>query len=431
MKLAIAAALLVVLSVQPAPDTFTRSVDVPAGEAIATVRARCAACDWGQPGREAVTLRLTVDGRYSQHIVLVRGAEAADYRITIGPLAAGRHHIALEADRALSAPAAGAATIEAVDVATVGAGDDRFTAQSMAPVLHARPNTIGRFTDVPLLMWYEIVPTPRGRQFRYSVIFSNEDGGTPSDRLMAKWGRTTDIEFVYGVEIDAAGRVLAEQFQGPGHEVPPFKGGHEAKHPLLFVSTDNNMVSESGMSQVRYAPAPGIADLTDAAREIVMDRSPWTYTVTARELMRENKIGGEDAPAHSGKIPDLRRYVHVEACTALENAAVAFAVRATDARGTRRWFDADRGDPTFRIDRTGCFRGAVPLPSSAGQPDAVRFRAYHRPPDEAGPGPASVRLTRVNRVFTLGEGFQPRPSIFSWTGSAVLAIDGAWHELPF
>ena len=98
----------------------------------------------------------------------------------------------------------------------------------MAPIIYARPNTVGKFTDLPLLMWYEIVPTARGRQYRYSVIFSNEDGGTQTDRLMATWGRTTDIEFVYGVEVDGGGRILAEEFQGPGHEVPAFKGQHEA-----------------------------------------------------------------------------------------------------------------------------------------------------------------------------------------------------------
>src|SRR5207247_10557863 len=109
-----------------------------------------------------------------------------------------------------------------------------FIALSRAPILHARANTVGRFTDLPVVMWYEVVPTSRGRQFRYSVIFTNEDGGTATDRLMATWGRTTDIEFVYGVELDAHDAVIAEEFQGPGHEVPPFKGQHEAKHPLLW-----------------------------------------------------------------------------------------------------------------------------------------------------------------------------------------------------
>ena len=46
---------------------------------------------------------------------------------------------------------------------------------------------------------------PRGERLRYSVVFSNEDGGTPSDRLMATWGRLTDIEYVYAVERDTDG----------------------------------------------------------------------------------------------------------------------------------------------------------------------------------------------------------------------------------
>jgi hypothetical protein len=191
------------------------------------------------------------------------------------------------------------------------------------------------------------------------------------------------------------------------------------------------MVIESGASAVRYAPAPEAADLTGVAREVVMDRSPWTYTVTALEMMREGKIGADDAAPRSGKIPDLRRYVHVEACTDLDNAAVAFSVRAIDASGAARWFDSDRGDPAFRVVRTGCFRGAVPLPASAGRPQAVRFRAFSRAAKDATPSPPRVRLTRVNRLFALDDRFQPKPSLFSWTGDIPLAVDGDWYELPF
>jgi hypothetical protein len=432
VRLAFAAAVLLVsLAPTAAPGEFSTVVDLAgSGEAVATVRARCVRCDWGRLSSEAVTLRLAIDDRYSQHIVLARGDVTADYIVTIGTLAAGRHRLTLATDAALSAPRV-EVSIESAVVATIAPGSDAFTAQSMAPILHARPNTIGKFTDVPLLSWYEIVPTARGRQFRYSVIFSNEDGGTATDRLMATWGRTTDIEFVYGAEVDARGAVLAEEFQGPGHQVPTFKGRHEGRHPLLFVSTDNNMVSESGSSTVRYAPAPVFADLTNASREVVMDRAPWTYAVTALEMIREGKIGADDAAPRSGRIPDLRRYIHVEACTDLENAAVAFSVRAAAESGASQWFDSDRGDPAFRIVRSGCFRGAVPVPRSVQRVEAIRFRAYKRPPKDAGPGPASVRLTRVNAVFGLDERFQPMRSLFSWTGSVPLDVDGGWRELPF
>jgi hypothetical protein len=330
----------------------------------------------------------------------------------------------------LSAAGAGPATIDRVEIRMlVRSMGDVWLAQSMAPILHARPNTVGKFTDVPILAWYEIVPTTRGRQFRYSIIFTNEDGGTATDRLMATWGRTTDIEFVYGVEIGENGRILAEEFQGPGHEVPPFKGSHEAAHPVLFVSTDNNMVSESGPDTPRFAPAPEKFDLTGVSREVVMDRHPWSYAVAAQEMRREGKIDAAAAPG-SGKIPDPRRFAFVEACTVLDNAGVVFSVRAMDG-GTARWFDSDRGVPEFRIVRSGCFRGAVPLPPTAGAPDAVRFRAFPPLPQKDKPTPpaGSVRLTRINQLFTVGDDDLPRPSTFSWKGSVDLPLNGDWREI--
>jgi hypothetical protein len=430
---------LALAATSPSPDTFTRTFETAApGEAIAVVHAGCARCAWGEEGREAAALRLSVDGTYSQHVVLARGAGPADYRVTLGAVAAGRHTLHIERDPALSAKNAGPATISVDDVTVLVNGDADFMAQSMAPILHARPNTVGRFTDLPILMWYEIVPTARGRQFRYSVIFTNEDGGTATDRLMATWGRTTDIEFVYGVEIDAADRVVAEEFQGPGHEVPAFTGQHEAGHPLLWVSTDNNMVSESGPTRIRYAPAPERFDLTNVSREAVMDRHPWSYALTAVEMKREGKIADGAAP-NSGQIPDLRRYVFIEGCGEVGNAALAFAVAV---RGPRphadgealEWVASDRGIRQFRIVRDGCFRAAIPLPPGAQARDirALRTIAYERPPAEGQrPVPAGpVRLTRINKVFMLDGRYLPGPSLLEWQGTATIMAGGAPFDLP-
>ena len=211
------------------PASAKVAVDQPfkvsaAGEAVAIIHASCERCDWGVEAREAAAVRILVDGKYSQHLLLARGAEDADYHVTLGPIAAGDHRLRIEADPALSSAQAGPAAISKVDIVVITPAGDDFVAQSMAPMLYARPNTVGRFTDLPVFMWYEIVPVPQGRQFRYSVIFTNEDGGTATDRLMATWGRTTDVEFVYGVTLNGQGKVVAEEFQGPNHEVPPFGG---------------------------------------------------------------------------------------------------------------------------------------------------------------------------------------------------------------
>jgi len=412
----------------PAVDHYEQTFELATGgEVVATVRAGCRGCVWGEPGREAAALRLSVDGVYSQHLLLARGEAPAEYRITLGTIAAGSHRLAIDRDAALSAKQAGAATIGVDDIRAVSDRDEAL-AQSMAPILYARANTVGRFTDLPILMWYEAAPTERGRQFRYSVIFTNEDGGTATDRLMATWGRTTDIEYVYGVEIDAAGRIVAEQFQGPGHEVPAFHGRHEARHPLLWVSTDNNMVSESGASTIRYAPAPERVDLTNISREAVMDRHPWSYALASEEMTREGKIA-DQGPGHN-TIPDPRRFVYIEACGEVGDAALAFAVQVRDA-----WIASDRGVPEYRIVRDGCFRAAIPLPAGARASDlhALRAMAYTRAPAKGQPpvhprGP--VILKRVNTAFMLDERYQPGPPLFRWQGSASVAADGAPFDLP-
>ena len=406
------------------------------GEVIATLTAGCDACSWRQPGREAAMLTLWVDGRYSQHLMLLRGG-TADYQVALGPVEAGAHTLRVELDTVLSAHGVQSelsAKVERVEFTRILDGSPGHAAAAFAPILYARPDTVGTFTDVPAFMWYEVEPTDRGTRFRYSVIFTNEDGGTPTDQLMATWGRTTDIEYVYSVEIDAAGTILADDYQGPDHEILAFAGRREGRHPLLWVSTTNNMVRDRGTTAVRYAPVPVPFDLHDVSREAVMDAHPWTYAVMAEELAREGKIVEGSAPG-SGAIPDVRRFVYVEACGEVANAALAVAVRS---RG--RWFSSDRGVPQFRIVRSGCFRVAVPLPAGTGLGDvrALRVRAFGCPPAKEAPptcgapaaGRARARVTRINKVFMLDERFVPMRSVLVWTGRAALRAGGAALEIP-
>ena len=284
---------------------------------------------------------------------------------------------------------------------------------------------MGRFTDLPVFMWYEAESTGRGTRYRYSMVFTNEDGGTPADRLMATWGRTTDIEYLYSVEVDGSGRILAEDYQGRDHVTTAFEGTREGRHPLLWVVTDNNMVDDTapagGRTAIRYAPAAVPFTLRDVSREAVMDAHPWLYALMARELDREGKIAA-DPPAGRGVIPDPRRYVYVEACGEAGVTALSFSVRADGA-----WHDSDRGVPEYRIVRAGCWRGAVPLPAGVGlsSAGALRFQAHERPRPPGAGQPVTDRrtalLTRVNRVFTLDERYRPVPLRFQWRGRVGLS----------
>lgn len=402
-------------------------------EVVAVVDAACEGCLWSKKGREAAVLVLSVDGRYAQHLVLVQGEGPAEYRVALGAQPPGRHTLTIALDPEASAPGVGWTTVAEVRVLVTPEGAGEHAALAHAPILHARPNAVGRFSDVPLLMWYETESTPRGSRIRYSVVFSNEDGGTSPDRLMAAWGRVTDIEFVYGVELDGFGRVLEEQHQGPEHKILPFSGAHEARHPLLWVATDDNILSDHGETTLRYAPAPFAFGLVGVSREAVMDAHPWTYRVMAYEVAREDRIVQNARPG-SGRIPSPQRFAYVEACGDLEGATLAFDLGVRRKDGRVKWYPSDGGRSAFRIDRSGCFRAAVAVPAGT-TPErlkALRFRTYARPPREGDSpsGAGKAHLTHVNRLFFLGSDLTPGPNLFSWLGEADLRPGGPPLELP-
>ena len=400
-----------------------------AGEAVATMSAGCRGCDWGVAGREAVALKLSVDGTYSQHLLLTRGESAADYEMMLGHLSAGTHRLTIERDAQLSAKDAGEVLVKAVNVRIIDRRSPLYHSFASAPILHARPGSLERFSDVPLLMYVEQRPRDG---LAYTVIFSHEDGGTPADRLMATWGRSTDIEYVYGVDARARGG----EYQGRDHAILPFRGSRSGAHPLLWVATDNNMVSDTGpQDAVRFAPAPQLFQLTDVSREAVMDSNPWLYALSASELRREGRID-PDAPAGSGKVADPRTFVVLEACGDLQDATLAFDVGTTGPGGEMTWLPSDRAEPTFRIARSGCFRSAVRVPAGT-TPDQIRglrARAYTRPPRNGEKplpsGRGRVTLKSVNPIFVMDQQFRPVRVKLAWGGRLRFAGESEAVAIP-
>jgi len=403
-----------------------------AGEAVATIAAGCRDCDWGVDGREAALLEISVDGVYSQHLALTRGAAVVGYPIVLGAMTAGPHRLTIARDAARSAAHAGPVTFGPVEVHVYDPQSAEYAWIARAPILRARPGTVEKFSDFPLVMYAERnVGGESGSRYslQYTVIFTNEDGGTPTDRLMATWGRTTDIEFIYGLT-DPGGR---EEIQAEGHKWIVFNGPRVGTHPVLWVATLNNMVADHGPDDmIRFAPAPQLVSLEHASREKVMDDNPWMYAVTSAEMVREHRVDPLAKPG-SGTIVDPRRYVTVEACGLVKDATLALDIGVRPAGGEIVWLPTDT-DPRFRIARGGCSRGGTPVPPAVTIVDVagLRVRAYGRAPreGEAAPPSPSVTLEAVTKVFMLDKSFIPEVLPMTWRGSLAVRTDGTPVQIP-
>ncbi|MCA1850274.1 MAG: hypothetical protein LC672_04300, partial [Acidobacteria bacterium] len=258
-----------------ASETFNLTEETEVGLEI---EARSPGASWARKGAEAAALLISVDGAYNQDLLLWAGDESFPYRVMLGRFAKGEHKVSVALNGARSAAGALRAEVKSLRpllLATArgtGSADGEQLALAHSPVLYARANTINRFTDLPLLMYYEILrEAGTDLTVRYTVIFTNEDGGTPTAALMARWGRATDIEWVY--QLRARGqRIIEETYQGVEHETKFFTGPRTGgSHPLLAVASDNNNFSDLACSAVRFAPLPIRARLEAATRESVMD----------------------------------------------------------------------------------------------------------------------------------------------------------------
>jgi hypothetical protein len=360
------------------------------------IEARSPGASWARKGSEAAALVVTVDGAYNQDVLLWAGDQLYGYQILLGRLPKGRHKVSVALNEARSAAGARRAEVRAlrrvVPISSVGGGEEEGFALAHAPVLYARANTFDHFTDIPLLMYYEVLREGADTVFRYTVVFTNEDGGTQSAALFARWGRGTDIEWVYEVHV-VGGKILAETFQGVRHETKNFNGQRaNGGHPLLAVASDNNNFSDLACSAVRFAPFPIRARLEAATRESVMDLFPQTYRAMTEELQREGRIS--DTPSDINTVADPREYLYVEAASEQSGAAVAFDVKL---KGRPDVFRSDMGAPPLRIERSGYYRTGIRLPKgfTAESVESVTARCHSHPATASGGTCGRLRLVRV------------------------------------
>jgi hypothetical protein len=322
---------------------------------------------WQTKSAEAAILTVFVDGKYNQDVILFAGEKIFEYQMLLGKFNSDTHRITIVWNKQRSAPNAGNVKIHTAfstvfeDLTARSKTTDRsipaHLATINAPLIYARPDTIDKFSDIPLLTYYEIFDEPENvKRIRYTTIFTNEDGGTQSAALMARWGRMTDIEWIYEVRVKESGEILSEIYQGANHETKSFKGQRFGSHPLIYDATVNNNFSDTGCSALRVSPLLVEANLSNGSRETVMDEFPWTYQIMAQEAIREGRVNAAKLDANT--IADPRDYLYAEVYSDLKNAAIALEAEMPDGKT----ISSDAGNNLLRVNRNGFVRIALRLP---------------------------------------------------------------------
>jgi hypothetical protein len=333
-----------------------------------------------------------VDGKPSHEVLIVPGSGRTSYDTLIGPLSSAEHAVDVKPSSAW--PQQSAVRLIGTAVRTVTAADPEYRLLRLAPAIVLRSDTAGTSNDMPVLLYVE----DSGDALKYTTVFTNEDGGTETAALFARWGRACDIEETYVVQLDAAGQTIAETFQGPEHKITSFNGTRIGAHPVVTVATRNNMFLDSSAAGVTIRPVPVVVEPDARPRESILDDRPWLQRLTARELTAEKKPF------------DPRDFVYLEASLRLGDDAAA-AAWVEQSGGARE--SSDRGDERLRVTRNGWVRVAVPL-ARDGSVTAAGWSCLPRK-GQTGPGAPKPRSgdggacqIEPGRIFRLSDRFEVR-----------------------
>ncbi|MCM3883470.1 hypothetical protein [Frankia sp. R82] len=412
------------------------------GEVLLDVTTAAPGVSWGSPGSESAVVSLFVDNTYSTDIV-IPASFPIRRSLALGHLAKGDHtlRVAFAADR--SAQAATSARLTSLTYRTVVPQDTAYQALAHAPVVYGRTGppdatapagaTGGPFQnavdDTPLLAFHSEAPTAVAghRLLTYSMVWSNEDGGSSTAELMAQWGRTADIEWTYQVEIDATGAAVpgSALIQGPEHTTVPFTGRYEGTHPVLGTCTANNTMCPNPDASMRFAlSAADALDPSAEARERQLDANPWTYWVMAQEVQREGKIDNDKAPNSATKISDPRNYVYLiirKTTVGPPNTddnwvGVSVGVRLS---GSAQTYRSAKIYPLWALRRDVPAATAVELPAGTVAEDISSIEATR----VVGAGRdlgARIQIESIERAFLLGPNGLPQQSFLFTPSKATL-----------
>jgi len=372
--------------------------------------------DWGEVDNESATLKVVWTGKSkldSQHVVLFMGRTEFPYRFSLGHLPAGHYILQMTFDPDKSRPNAKTVFLRSLSLFTKTTKDADYDVYRYSPVLYGRgmQNT---HSDIPLLMYYERKTASDSlREIAYTVIFSNEDGGTDTEGLLQNWGRTTDIEWLYSVFLDKQGNFVTGRFQGRHHVETEYAGSFMDQHAALNICTSNNMARQDTTSELKFCLTPLLELPQGKTREAAMDFYPFTYEITNKEMCREGKY--ESTPdAFTHQASDLRDYLMIDIDFEANGKGLCNLMPAVCLLAdTNVWYSADhhlmKKGPQDRSPR----RMTIELPPGTAL-NQLAFLKFANP--QFADSASYLEIRAIQQIAMLDRNYQLLIHPFSWSG---------------
>ena len=326
--------------------------------------------NWSLNNSESSTLVVSIDGEwenYNQDIVLYAGNTNHDYYVSLGYLDQGEHTIEFKFDYNKSSMGAENINIESANIVDIESIDMDPDILLHSPILYGRDLLSwneSTHTDIPIIMSHYVSDYGCNKTIEYHIIFSNEDSrvGLGLADLMFNYGRTTDIEWIYRVDLDCDGEIINEEFQGASHTTTDFLGNKIGKHPILKNATLNCNFTDIGTSNYKFFLVP-VEQQAYGTRQILMDEHPWSYRIMGEELINENRYEETPNPG-TLNMSDVRNYIYIEyeGTDSFSNFNISFGISFFN--DCQQYFNNHQIDEFSSTYANGVHRTSIELPEN-------------------------------------------------------------------
>ncbi len=387
--------------------------------------------DWGEIENESATLLVRCAGKTkldSQDVVLFMGRKLFPYRFSLGYLPAGSYTLQISFDRNKSRPNAKTVFLQSLSLFAKTTTNSDYDAYRFSPVLYARgmENT---HSDVPLLMYYERKAAQDSlKEIAYTVVFSNEDGGTDTEGLLQNWGRTADIEWLYSAFLDKEGKFVKGRFQGRHHDEMFYTGPFVDQHAVLNICTSNNMARQDTISELKFCLTPLIELPSKGTRERAMDLYPFVYEIADKEMRREGKYELTANPL-THQASDIRNYLMIDIDFAANGKGLRNLMPAVClVEDTNVWYSADhhlmKKGPSDRSPR----RMTIELPPGTDLSQLASLKFMN---PQFADSASYLEVRAIQQIAMLAQNYQLLVHPFSWSGPARVINQSSAKEIRF